>query len=252
MSEKSLRSIWKNGKAAVNGWMISPSAFCAEIMAASGYDAITIDMQHGLIGYRDMLDLLRAMAPSGVVPVVRLGQTDSAEIGKALDAGARALICPLVNDRMQAERLVSAAKYPPAGIRSFGPARAALARGPAAYFATADQDIAVLAMIETAQAMENLDEILAVEGLDGAYIGPADLGIGLGIGLPSDEPHEELVRAIEKIRAACAHHGKVAAVHAVPGISPRSFVEQGFGFVTTGADMEFLLAGSARAVAAAR
>jgi 4-hydroxy-2-oxoheptanedioate aldolase len=252
MSRKNLRGLWAEGRTAVNGWMLSPSPFGAELMATAGYDCITIDLQHGLMDYADMLAILRALSASDVVPVVRLGEFNSGEVGRALDAGVQALICPLVNTQAQAEALVRAAKYPPTGARSFGPARAALRTGPGNYFANADAEVVVLAMIETAEAMNNLDQILSVPGLDGAYIGPADLGIGLGLGLPTPDPNPALLTAIAQVRQACARHGRVAAVHQVPGISPRALSEQGFRFVTSGIDMEFMLAGAARAVQAAR
>jgi len=252
VQRKNLRDLWAKGATAVNGWLLSPSPFGAELMTRADYDCITIDLQHGLLDYNDMLDILRALSGTDVVPVVRLGEFSSAEVGRVLDAGAKALICPLVNTRAQAEAFVRAAKYPPTGHRSFGPARAALQDGPGAYFANADRDVVLLAMVETAQAMSNLDEILSVDGLDGVYIGPADLGIALGLGLPTPVPNPKLVEAMHQVQAACARHRKVAAVHSVPGISPRALSEQGFRLVTSGIDMEFMLVGAAQAVQAAR
>lgn len=221
-------------------------------MAGAGYDCLTIDLQHGLIEYSAMLAMLQAMSGSHAAPVVRVTELNAGQIGRVLDAGAQALICPLVNTREQAEMLVRAVKYPPAGVRSFGPVRAAMHAGMGPYFGRANIDIATLAMVEPAQAMENLEDIVSVPGLDGIYIGPADLSIGLGLGLPGPELHPELAAAMERVRNACERHGKVAAVHQVPGIAPSALAAQGFGFVTSGSDVEFLRTGAVRAVQVAR
>jgi 4-hydroxy-2-oxoheptanedioate aldolase len=221
-------------------------------MASAGYDSITIDMQHGMIDYNDMVGIVRALSASGAVPVVRIRETNAAEIGRVLDAGVHAIICPLVNTKEQAEQLVLAAKYPPTGIRSFGPVRASRGVGAEAYFESANNEVMLLPMIETAQAMANLDEILSVPGIDGAYIGPADLSIGLGLGLPTTAPSKGLSDAISTVLAACIRHGKLPAVHQVPGFSPNEFRRQGFRFLTSGIDVHLTFAGASSAVRAAQ
>jgi 4-hydroxy-2-oxoheptanedioate aldolase len=246
MRPNRIRKLWARGEAAVNGWLLIPSAFSAELVAKSGFDCLLVDMQHGVIGYETMVGMLQAISTTGTMPLVRVLDLDAGMIGKVLDAGAYGIICPMVNTRAQAEALVRAAKYPPRGLRSFGPARAVLYAG-FDYPQGADDEIVLLAMIETAEALANVDEILSVPGIDVAYIGPADLSISLGLSFPTNPPHPKLVDAIETIRAACERHDVVAGVHTVPGITPAEFIRQGFRFVTTGIDMEFILGGASAA-----
>ena len=163
----------------MNGWLAIPSAFSTEAMAHQGWDSLTIDMQHGAIGYGAVVNMLTAISTTGAVPVVRVPWLDPGILMKVLDAGAYAVICPMVNTRADAEMLVAATHYPPLGTRSFGLARAVLYGG-ADYLEHANDTIVVFAMIETKQALDNLDDILSVEGLDAVYIGPSDLSLSLG------------------------------------------------------------------------
>ncbi len=171
MRENRLRSIWKSGGAAVNGWLAIPASFAAETMAHQGWDTLTIDLQHGVVDYQAMVTMLQAISTTPTVPVVRVPWLEPGILMKTLDAGAYAVICPMVNTREDAQRLVSYTHYAPRGTRSFGPVRANLYGG-ADYFEHANDTIVTFAMIETAQALDNLDAILSVEGLDAVYIGP--------------------------------------------------------------------------------
>nr|MBA3323765.1 2,4-dihydroxyhept-2-ene-1,7-dioic acid aldolase [Paracoccaceae bacterium] len=181
MFHNPLRTLWDEGEGAINGWLSIGNSFVAEIMAAQGFDSLTIDLQHGALDYADALAMFQAMRASGAAPLARVPWLDPGAIMKALDAGAYGVICPMVSTAAEAARFVACLRYPPLGTRSFGPTRVGIAAGPG-YFAGANGLVVGFAMIETAEAMANLEAICATPGLDGVYIGPADLTLGLTAG----------------------------------------------------------------------
>lgn len=215
-----------------------PHAVSAEQVAAVGFDYIGVDLQHGAIGYSDALSLFPVIQAAGAAPLARLNANDANEIGKILDAGALGVIVPLVNTAEDAERAVAACRFPPRGRRSFGPVRAATAVGSRDI---ADLErVAVFAMVETADGLANVDEIAAVPGLTGLYVGPADLALALGL-TPGYEPAaEEHYEATEKIRAAAERHGITAAVHCDGGACGTRRIAQGFDMVTLGTELAHL------------
>jgi len=251
MRENRLRTLWREDKAAVNGWLALPDGFSAEVMAHQGWDSLTIDMQHGMIDYAAMVKMLQAISTTPTVPVVRVPWLEPGILMKALDAGAYAVICPMVNTREDAQKLVAYTHYAPRGTRSFGPVRAALYGGPD-YAQRADETIVVFAMIETAQALDNLDAILSVEGLDAVYIGPSDLSLALGCKPDFDHPEPKAAQAIEHILERARAHGVVAGVHnGLPEVA-RARVAKGFRFVTVGSDARLLALGSQQILGAMR
>ncbi len=254
MITNALKPKWTDGKATLNGWLASANSFSAEIMAAQPYDSITIDMQHGLIGYSEVLPMLQAMRASSVVPLVRVPWLEAGTIMKVLDAGAYGVICPMINNRRQAERLVSYVRYPPDGTRSFGPTRALLSAG-ADYAQQANDEILCLAMIETAEAMENLEVIVSTPGVDGVYIGPSDLALGIGNGRLAphfDREEEEMVAAIKEVLAAAHAAGIRAALHCgTPEYAARA-VGWGFDMVTVSSDVRLLTAAASDSVGRTR
>jgi len=243
MRENRLRSIWKSGGAAVNGWLAIPDSFAAETMAHQGWDTLTIDLQHGVVDYAAMVTMLQAISTTPTVPVVRVPWLEPGILMKALDAGAYAVICPMVNTREDAQRLVSYTHYAPRGTRSFGPVRANLYGG-ADYFTHANDTIVAFAMIETAQALDNLDAILSVEGLDAIYIGPSDLSISLGCRPDFDNPEPRAAQAIDHILARAKAHNVVAGIHNGAPEAALGRVGKGFQFVTVSSDARILAAGS--------
>ncbi len=248
MIKNGIKRLWADGKPVLNGWLSIANSFSAEIMAAQGYDSITIDMQHGIVGYDGAVPMLQAMRASGVTPMVRVPWLDPADIMKALDAGAYGVICPMINTRSEAEQLVSYVRYPPTGVRSFGPSRALFSTG-GGYAEEADDEMICLAMIETAQAFENLEDILATPGLDGVYIGPADLTLGLqgkkyAPGFDRREP--EMIEALKRILDRAHKAGKRAALHNGTADYAAEAVKWGFDLVTVSNDVR-LLAGAAEA-----
>ncbi len=242
MKPNTLKQKWAAGQPTLNGWLSIPNSFSAEVMAAQGFDSVTIDMQHGPIGYGDALVMLQALAAYDVTPVVRVPWLDPAAIMKAMDAGAFAIICPMINNRDQAEQLVSYMRYPPDGTRSFGPTRVAYGVG-SNYAAEANEQIMCLAMIETAEAMSNLQEIVSTPGLDGIYIGPADLSLGMSNGRLSpgmDREEPEMVEAIQSILKAARGAGVGACLHCGSPEYAAKAIGWGFNLCTLNSDARFL------------
>jgi 4-hydroxy-2-oxoheptanedioate aldolase len=243
-----LKSLWADGTPTLNGWLSIGSAFTAEIMAAQGYDSICIDIQHGALDYSAALPMFQAMRASGVVPLARVPWLEPGIVMKVVDAGAYGVICPMVNTAQQAAELVSYLRYPPLGQRSFGPTRANFSAG-ANYAAEANGEILAFAMVETAEAMSNLDEIAATPGLDGIYVGPADLTFSLAQGrlAPAfDREEPEMIDALKKIVAACKKNGIRSALHCgTPEYAARA-IAWGFDMTTVSGDSR-LLAGAAQA-----
>src|SRR5688572_6729097 len=230
MRENRLRTLWKSGGAAVNGWLAIPNGFSAETMAHQGWDTLTVDLQHGVVDYPSMVTMLQAISTTPTVPVVRVPWLEPGILMKTLDAGAYGVICPMVNTREDAQKLVAYTHYAPRGTRSFGPIRALLYGG-ADYPQHANDTIVTFAMIETAQALDNLDAILSVEGLDAIYIGPSDLSLALGCKPSFDEPEPKAVEAIDHILARAKAHGVTAGIHNGEAKVAKARSEKGFRFV---------------------
>ncbi len=248
MTPNPIKTLWAQQRPVLNGWCSIGNAFTAEIMASAGYDAVTADLQHGAFDYQAALGMFQAMRASGVAVMARVPWLDGGAVMKVLDAGAYGVICPMVNTRAEAERLVSFVRYPPQGTRSFGPTRASFAAG-ADYGAEADGTVVCLAMIETREAFENVEAIAATPGLDGLYIGPADLTLGLTgkryrTGFDREEP--EMVDAIRRILEAAHRAGVRAGLHTGSPAYAAKAVGWGFDLVTVSNDVR-LLAGAAGA-----
>ncbi len=249
-----VKELTSQGKPVINGWLSLGSAFAAEIQAELGFDSLTADMQHGLMDYRDALATFQAIRASGVAPLARVPWLEPGIVMKTLDAGALGVICPMINNRAQAEALVSYVRYPPGGVRSFGPTRA-LVSGGADYASKSNDAVVCLAMVETAEACQNLEDIVTTPGLDGIYIGPADLALGLtggrsGPGFDWQEP--ELLEAIKRILNAAKHAGILAGLHCGSAEYAAGAVGWGFDLVTLSSDARLLADGAAARVSAIR
>jgi 4-hydroxy-2-oxoheptanedioate aldolase len=247
MRPNPLRSLWQAGGAAVNGWLAIPNSFSAEVMAHQGWDSLTIDLQHGVVDYQAMVTMLQAISTTATVPVVRVPWLEPGILMKALDAGAYAVICPMVNSREEAQKLVAWTTYAPRGTRSFGPVRA-LYYGGADYPQHADQTIVRFAMIETAAALDNLDAILSVEGLDAVYIGPSDLSLSLGCKPTMDALEPAAAQAVDHILARAKAHGVVAGIHNSGPEAALARIAKGFQFVTVSSDARLIAAGAQQIV----
>lgn len=251
MRENTIRCRWQADEAVVNGWLSIPSAFSAELMAHQGWDSITVDLQHGIVDYQMAVTMLQAISTTPTMPLVRVPWLDPGIIMRMLDAGAFGVICPMINNREETESLVAACRYPPDGNRSFGPIRAMLYGG-ADYYAHANASMLAIAMIETREALDKLDDIMSTPGLDGIYVGPSDLSLALGRS-PSVDPEDPVVvEAIAHILARAKAHGVAAGIHTAAPAYARRMVEQGYRFVTVGTDGRFIANGAKETLAAMR
>ncbi|MEJ2287678.1 MAG: aldolase/citrate lyase family protein [Deinococcales bacterium] len=251
MRENPLRTLWRGGGVAANAWLALPDPFAAELVARCGFDSVCVDLQHGLADVGRLSDLLRAIEVAGAVPLARAPWNDASTLMRILDAGALGVIVPMIGGGEDARTAVAACRYPPAGIRSYGPTRAAAAHG-ADYVARAADEVLVFAMIETRGALDDLDAICAVEGLSGLYIGPADLSYALGLEPRMDNDHPDHVAAVDRILQACRRHGKVAALHTADPAFARRAAERGFQLVTVATDHSCLRAEASRRLEAFR
>ena len=251
MRENKALSAWRANRQTVGAWLSLANAHTAETLASLGFDWLCIDLQHGLLDFQDLTRMLPAISTTDATPLVRVPWNEPYEIMKALDAGAYGVIVPMINNRLEAEQAVAACRYPPEGIRSFGPIRAALYGG-ADYATEANTQIACIAMIETAEGLGNLQEIVATPGLDGIYIGPSDLALALDLTPRGDNDHPRHAAAVQRILDACQAQGLAAGIHTSSVKFAGRYLEQGFHFVTLGSDYRFMLRAAKEDLAAAR
>ena len=281
MKTNRLLDIFRAGQPAVAGWMSFDSAYAAELVGCSGFDAVVIDCQHGMAGHAQMLAMLQALSHTPAVPLVRVSQNNLAEINRALDAGAYGIICPLINSAAEALAFGRACRYPSLSIagesegtggvgatgdgsdgsdgtdssaggdRSFGPARGLLVGG-ADYPLHANAQVLALAMIETRAGLEAVDAIAAVAPIDGLFIGPSDLGIALGLGPGAAHDHPVLAAAIRRIQDAAQAAGKVTGIWCGSADMARAMQVQGLQLVVPGHDAIWLKAEIARRLAVLR
>ncbi len=248
MKKNKLKELLNSGKPIINGWLQIPNSFSAEVMANQGWDSLTIDMQHGVIDYPNALQMLQGISTTDVVPMARVNWNEPGQIMKILDAGVYGIICPMVSNREQAEKFVQACLYPPKGYRSFGPIRG-LIYGGSDYADHANEEILKLAMIETSEALEKLDEIMSTPGLDGIYIGPADLSLAIGQKPAFD--NAENTPAYEKISNILKHAKKNNLFTGIHNATPeyaKKMLDIGFNLVTIGSDQRYMSAGAKSAV----
>lgn len=249
MRKNTAKEKWARGEVTYGAWLSVPSSFSAEVMAHQGFDWLCIDMQHGVVDYQVAVTMLQAISTTDTIPFVRAPWNEPGIIGKMLDAGALGVIIPMVNSVAEATAAVAACRYFPAGSRSFGPTRAAYYAG-ADYFADANNQVACIPMIETKQAVERLDDILAVPGIDAVYVGPADLSITLGLppGMNNGGAFEE---ARLRIAGRCAALGVTAGIHANASLAEKH-ASAGYRMITVSGDAGSIAAGSAADLKVAR
>lgn len=238
-----LREVWDAGEAAHGAWLSLPGPHTAEIVARAGFDYVCVDMQHGLADYADAVAMLQAISLGDSTPVVRVPWNEQGIIGRMLDAGAMGIVVPMVNTVVDAEAAVRSCRYAPDGARSFGPIRAAVQEGPG-YYSSANTEVACIPMIETTEAIDNLDAILAVPGIDAVYVGPADLSITLGLPPGNNDDDDGFTTALERISGAATDHGIVPGIHANAPLAARRR-EQGFRMITVSSDAIALRSGIA-------
>jgi 2-keto-3-deoxy-L-rhamnonate aldolase RhmA len=222
------------------GWVVGPTIIGPEEFAAAGYDYVGFDVQHGYLDDADVALLLRRLEHVPIATAVRLPSADSAPIGRVLDAGADAVIVAMVESAEQAHAAVAATRYAPAGVRSFGPLRAGLGLDPATLEARAS----VFVMIESARGLSAVDDICAVPGLAGVYVGPADLAVSMGVDVAQATTHPGLREEMTRIRQAASAAGVIAAIHGGSGAAGRTLAGLGYQMITLAAESQALRCGA--------
>lgn len=222
MNEVDVRSRWAGGDACHGLWSLLPGVVTADVLARTGADFVVVDLQHGAVAEADLPGITAAIRAAGSVPLVRTRSPLFADVGRPLDLGACGVIVPNVRDAEHAREVVAATQYAPAGGRSIG----RLSGG-------ADRPL-VIAMVETATALEDLDAVLAVEGLDGVYVGPGDLSLSLG--LAGADHSAELRSVLSSIIARAAGAGVPVGVHAYNGEDAAGYAAEGATIVTVAVD----------------
>lgn len=238
--QNQLKAKWAAGEPTFGAWLSIPSPLVAEAAASAGFDYVCIDMQHGGADYQAALAMLAAMRSGEATPVVRVPWNEPGIIGRMLDAGALGIVIPMVNSVAEAQAAVAACRYAPVGARSFGPLRAGSIYGPS-YFADANREIACIPMIETVQAVDGIDAILDVPGIDAVYVGPADLSITYGLPPGVDNPGTVFDEAIATIVAACGARGITPGIHSIAPLAAKR-VGNGFRMITISSDLGGLTA----------
>ena len=211
-------------------WLKVPSSVTAEVAALSGFDYVCIDMQHGFSDRNDLIPMLQAVQPHSPRAIVRVPSNEPSVIGWALDAGATGVIVPLVNSAEEAEKAVRACLYPSRGNRSMGPTRAERVFCEE-YVQGVGDSIQCLPMIETLDALNNLESILSVDGVDSIYVGPSDLSVNLGLPKGNNDGNPKFDEALEKILSSCEKHGVVPGIHANSSLADIR-QQQGFRILT--------------------
>jgi 4-hydroxy-2-oxoheptanedioate aldolase len=238
-----LRETWARGGTALNAWLTLEGAASAAAVAAAGFDSVTLDLQHGAAEPHDAARIIAAVQAAGATPLVRVRWNDPAELMRMLDVGARGIVCPMIGSRAKAEAFVATCRYPPEGIRSYGPVHGALGAG-REHVRRANEIVITFAMIETAEGFENLDEIASTPGLDGVYVGPSDLSLGLGLETFADLSDPRLLEALDAVVDTAKRHEIVAGVHAPSPERTAAMAERGFRFVTPVVDTTLVTDGA--------
>ena len=240
MAENKIKRAWAEGRAVINGWLAIPDGFAAETMAQCGFDSLTVDLQHGVQDYMSMVHCFQAMGKYPQLPMVRVPWNEPGIIGKVLDGGAYGVICPMINTADEARAFVAACLYPPKGVRSNGPIRHAGYGAASPYQSTANDEILVMAMIETRTAMDNLEAILDVPDLTGVYVGPSDMAFSYGLAPSMDREEPEMLANFDRIIAECSKRGLFAGIHCGTAEYAVKAIQRGFKLVTLTNDVSLL------------
>ncbi|MBX9978370.1 MAG: aldolase [Mycobacterium gordonae] len=223
------------------GWITGPTLIGPGEFARAGYDYVGFDAQHGYLDDADIAGMLRYLDHVPIATAVRLPNCEPAPIGRVLDAGADAVIIAMIESADQAAAAVAATRYPPAGVRSFGPLRAGLGHDPAAL----ESRSAVFAMIETAAAVSGIEDICGVAGLTGIYVGPADLAISMGAEVAGATRNDQVLESIGRIHRVASNAGLVTGIHASDGVTGKRMAQLGFQMITLASESHALRRGAA-------
>lgn len=239
MKKNKLKQIWKDGGTVTVGWLHIPNTWSAEVMANAGWDAVTVDMQHGLHSIETAMQMLQAIDTSDAVPLARCNWNEPGGIMRLLDSGAYGIICPMINTGKECEDFVGACRYPPMGYRSFGPTRPRLSAG-LDYGDFANEEMLAIAMVETKEAVDNIEDIVSVKGLDSIFIGSGDLRLSLTGSIKKGEDSSLFDAAIDKILKTCEQHGIVPGVWVGSVEDAEKMMQMGFRFIALKSDSMML------------
>jgi 4-hydroxy-2-oxoheptanedioate aldolase len=243
VAHATLTSAWSADRPVLGGWVMTPSIRAVYEFAWAGYDFVGIDTQHALMDENQAGLLLQPLVGSATATAVRVTSNEPHAIGKVLDAGADVVIVPLIATVEDAVAAVAACRFPPEGDRSMGPMHPALQRE------SLEDRVSLFLMLESREAMENVDELCATPGIEGIYIGPVDLAVSYGkppFAAFVDPPDPELGAVIERAAQAAARHGVVAGIHAGSGAMGAYWAARGFRFMCLSADTQLIAEGAAR------
>lgn len=240
----------RGGETVFCGWSALTDPLAAEAIARTGFDAVCLDMQHGFHDFTSLRDGLTGIVAAGAAPVLRVPYGGFADIGRGLDLGFEAVICPMVDSEEDARRFVRAAKFPPLGGRSWGPARAMMLTGgdAAEFLRGANRRVVAFAMIETREALDSLDHILSVEGVDGVFVGPNDLSISLADGSAIGACVQGLCESMAAIAERARAHGRIAGAFALTREDALRYAATGYRFIATGPDLQLLATAAAELI----
>jgi 4-hydroxy-2-oxoheptanedioate aldolase len=236
------------GETVYSAWCGLPEPLVCEAIAREGFSAVTLDMQHGMWDTASALAAIASVHLAGAAPVVRVPLWENATVSRMLDFGAEGIIAPMINGTAEASAFVQVAKYPPVGERSIGAHRAGmLARVPdqKLYIADANETTISFAMIETRAALDNLDAIAGMPGIDSLFVGPSDLSCSLSNGASMDSHSPDVEAALDRILKACDRHKKIPALYCRDADRAVAKAKQGFRFLAVASDLTFLRAGTA-------
>ena len=247
MRANDTKRLLRAGKPALGAFCLSGSPLIAELLGRAGYDFVIVDLQHAENNPGNLLGMLQAISCTPATPIVRVPANRPVDIQNALDLGAYGLVVPMVSTRTEAEAILQSVRYAPAGSRSWGPLRGWLYGGPD-YFARAHEELLIVAMLESAEAVRNAEAILSVPGIDACFIGPNDLSVALGFPPELPEYPRPVEEAILAIRDAAAATGKAAGIYTPSATAARARLAQGFRFVCVQNDFGMIAAAAAEAL----
>lgn len=240
MRENKAKKTLQSGGTVMCGWLHIPNTWSAEVMANAGWDSVTIDMQHGLMNIETAMQMMQVIGTTEAIPLARSNWNEPGSIMKLLDSGAYGIICPMINTREECEQFVGACRYPPIGYRSFGPTRGRIYGG-MDYGDHANEEILTIAMIETKEAVENIDEILSVESLDAVFIGSGDLKLSLTGKAGHGNNPQIFDDAVNTILESCQKHNIVPGIWCANPDAAKKMKAKGFQFIAVSSDSMILM-----------
>jgi len=244
MKPNPVRAKLRQGEPSVGTWLTLPDPVAAQLMARTGFDWLTIELEHSPTSYETAAQMFAIVAASGCVPLARIPWNTGENIKRVLDTGAWGIVVPMVNQRAEAEAVVRAARYRPLGERSVGGQlhAANFATDAASYYAKANDEILVVVMAEHVEAVANIDSILSVPGLDAVFVGPNDLHASMGLAPSFDSDHAPFHAALEKILASAKAHGVAAGIHVLDAAQAQRRIREGWQFIAVTSEAGFMLA----------